>query len=103
MLKTKAEDLTAGKITYPVAVAMSKMSKSERAKLWTIVRAKTDNIKELNKAIMLINKYDAINHSERFAKLNLERAWKKLDPLIEDTMVKISIRAFSWYVLERTY
>jgi geranylgeranyl pyrophosphate synthase len=102
-LKTKAEDLTAGKITYPVAVAMSKMPKSERVKLWNIVRSKTDDIKKLNNAITLINKYDAIDQSERFAKLNLERAWKKLDPLIEDTMVKISIRAFSWYVLERTY
>ncbi len=102
-LKTKAEDLTAGKITYPVALAMSKMPRSDRAKLWNIIRAKTDDIKELNKAITLINKYDAINQSERFARLNLERAWKKLDPLIEDTMVKISIRAFSWYVLERTY
>jgi geranylgeranyl pyrophosphate synthase len=102
-LKTKAEDLTAGKITYPVAVAMAKMPKADRSKLWNIVRSKTDDIKMLNKAITLINKYDAINQSERFARLNLERAWKKLDPLIEDSMVKINLRAFSWYVLERTY
>jgi geranylgeranyl pyrophosphate synthase len=82
---------------------MAKMPKADRAKLWNIVRSKTDDIKMLNKAITLINKYDAINQSERFARLNLERAWKKLDPLIEDSMVKINLRAFSWYVLERTY
>ena len=102
-LKTKAEDLTAGKITYPVAVAMSKMPKAERTKLWKIISSKTDDISVLTKAINLINKYNAITESEKYARQTLERAWKKLDPLIEDSMVKINLRAFSWYVLERTY
>ena len=102
-LKTKAEDITAGKITYPVALAMSKMPAKERVKLWNIVKSKTDDIKMLSKAVDLINKYDAIEESEKIARNDLEKAWKKLDPIIEDSVVKINLRAFSWYVLERTY
>jgi geranylgeranyl pyrophosphate synthase len=102
-LKTKAEDITAGKITYPVALAMSKMPSKERVKLWNIVKSKTDDIKMLTKAVDLINKYNAIEESEKIARNELEKAWKKLDPIIEDSVVKINLRAFSWYVLERTY
>ncbi len=102
-LKMKAEDLTAGKITYPVALALSIMPSKDRLKLWKIVKSKTAKLKELAKAIALIEKYNAIYLSEKYARLHLERAWRKLDPLLEDTMVKINLRAFSWFVLERTY
>jgi hypothetical protein len=40
---------------------------------------------------------------EKEARQMLERAWKKIDPLLPDSMVKINLRAFSWFVLERTY
>ncbi len=64
-LKTKGEDITAGKITYPVAKAMTMLNKEDRKRLWEI--------------------------------------WKRLDPLVVDSMVKLNLRAFSWFVLERTY
>ncbi|MEN9394346.1 MAG: hypothetical protein RL362_567 [Bacteroidota bacterium] len=102
-LKTKAEDITAGKITYPIALAMSKMPSKDRLKLWNIVKSKTDDIKLLTKAVELLHKYNAIEESEKIARNQLEKAWKKLDPIIEDSMVKINLRAFSLYVLARTY
>jgi hypothetical protein len=33
----------------------------------------------------------------------VEAAWKRLDPLIEDSQYKVTFRAFGWYVLERHY
>lgn len=101
--KTKAEDITAGKITYPIAIAMSLMSKAEKSKLYSIIKSKTKNQNELNKAFRLITKYPTFSICEKYAKQKLEKAWKKLDPLIEDSMVKMNLRAFSWFVLERTY
>ena len=102
-LKTKGEDLTAGKITYPVAKAMPMLNKKDRERLWEIISMKTDNIELLTEAVGLLDKVKAIELCEREAKTILERAWKKIDPLLRDSMVKLNLRAFSWFVLERTY
>lgn len=102
-LKTKGEDITAGKITYPIAKALSVMTKANRKKLWDIVKSKTEDIAEISKAVALLDKYKAIETCETEAKQILEKAWKKLDPLVRDSMVKLNLRAFSWFVLERTY
>ncbi len=102
-LKTKAEDITAGKITYPVARAMAVLSKKDRKRLWEIVSAKTSNIKLLAEAVALIDKHRIIETCEKEAKSRLDSAWRKLDPMVRDSMVKLNLRAFSWFVLERTY
>ncbi len=102
-LKTKGEDITAGKITYPVAKAMTMLNKADRKRLWDIVDSKTENIQRIGEAVALLDKVEAIEKSEREAKTILENAWKRLDPLVVDSMVKLNLRAFSWFVLERTY
>lgn len=102
-LKTKAEDITAGKITYPIAKAMAVISAKERKRLWEIVSAKTSDTKLLSEAIGILDKYQIIESCENEAKAILEKAWKQLNPLLRDSMVKLNLRAFSWFVLERTY
>ena len=102
-LKTKAEDITAGKVTYPIAKAMAVISPKERKRLWEIVSSKTDDLKLLTEAVAILDKYKVIENAEKDAKNILERAWRKLDPLVRDSMVKLNLRAFSWFVLERTY
>jgi geranylgeranyl pyrophosphate synthase len=102
-LKTKGEDITAGKITYPVAKAMALLDKKDRKRLWEIVSAKTDNLELIAEAVGLLDKVKAIELCEREAKAILEKGWKKIDPLLRDSMVKLNLRAFSWFVLERTY
>ena len=102
-LKTKGEDITAGKITYPVAKAFAVLNKKDRKRLWEILQMQTEDVTLITEAVTLLDKNDSIEKSEKEAKSTLERAWKKLDPLVEDSMVKLNLRAFSWYVLERTY
>ncbi len=102
-LKSKAEDITAGKITYPIAKAMGLITKQERKRLWEILSLKTTDIELLREAVALLEKYNVIELCENEAKNILNRAWHKLDPLIHDSMVKLNLRAFSWFVLQRTY
>ncbi|MGK0390310.1 MAG: geranylgeranyl pyrophosphate synthase, partial [Maribacter sp.] len=102
-LKTKAEDITAGKITYPIAWGMAALDKKDRARLWEIVQMKTDDLTLLTEAMTLLNKHDVITLCENEASKMMDKAWRKLDPLVKDSMVKLNLRAFSWYVLERTY
>ena len=102
-LKTKGEDITAGKITFPVARAFAVLTKKDRRELYSIIRSKTEDIKAIRRAIELLDSCHAIDLAEKEARTSLEAAWRRLDPLIEDSMVKINLRAFSWYVLDRTY
>jgi geranylgeranyl pyrophosphate synthase/predicted secreted hydrolase len=102
-LKTHAEDITAGKITYPIAVAMAYLDKKDRKKLWDIVSSKTSDIDQLTKAVALLDKHKVIERCEKEARTMLEKAWWRLDPLIKDSMVKLNMRAFGWFVLDRTY
>jgi geranylgeranyl pyrophosphate synthase len=102
-LKTKAEDITAGKITYPIAVGMAYLDKKDRKRLWEIVSSKTSDIKLLTEAVGLLDKHKVIERCEREAKNMLEKAWWRLEPLLKDSMVKLNMRAFGWFVLDRTY
>ena len=33
----------------------------------------------------------------------VEAAWRAADPLLPDTIPKVMLRAFGWYILERHY
>lgn len=102
-LKTVCEDITAGKITYPIAVAMSYLNLEDRKRLWGIVKSKTSDTAVLGEAVELLNKFNVLDKCTQDAKDIVNKAWKKLDPLVKDSMVKLNLRAFSWYILDRTY
>lgn len=102
-LKSHGEDITAGKITYPMAKAMAQLEKKDRKRLWDILSAQTTDLELIAEAVALLDKKKVIEQCEREAKNILEKAWRQLDPLVRDTMVKLNLRAFSWFVLERTY
>lgn len=102
-LKTKAEDITAGKITYPVAKALGILNTTDRKRLWDIISAKTTDNQLLSEAVALLDKHQVIEKCEKEAENILNKAWRKLDPLLRDSMVKLNMRAFSWFVLDRTY
>lgn len=102
-LKTKGEDITAGKITYPVAKAMTRLAHADRKSLWDIIRAKTSDIEQIKQAVDLLDKVNALDDCVGEATDILNDAWAMLDPLVRDSMVKLNLRAFSWYVLDRHY
>ena len=102
-LKTKGEDITAGKITYPIAKAMTKLDLSDRQRLWEIVGSKTDSLDLITEAVALLDKVNALDDCVTEANEIIDSGWKTLDPLVRDSMVKLNLRAFSWYVLDRQY
>ena len=103
-LKTKAEDLTHGKVTMPVARAFSLLkSDAERRRLWFLVAMKSNDPAVLSEAVGLIEGCGALEGCMRDAKKLVEDAWSALTPLVEDSLAKVMLRAFGWYVLERHY
>lgn len=102
-LKTKAEDISAGKITYPIAKAMHLLDKEERSRLWQILQEKTEDLSLIGEAIDLLKSVDVFTICEEEAHQIMDEGWQALDPHIRDSIVKLNLRAFSWYVLERHY
>lgn len=102
-LKNRGEDITAGKITLPVAKAMSRLGWSARRDLWDAVRAKPTDPADIAAVIDQLEACGAIEACRQQADALVETAWQPLDGLFPDSDVKIKLRAFSWYVLERHY
>jgi geranylgeranyl pyrophosphate synthase len=102
-LKSRGEDITAGKVTYPVAVAMSRLEFDDRKQLWEILSSQSKEDSMIERAIALIEKADSIEGCLQIARDMVDHAWIMLDPIVEDSMIKLNLRAFSWYILDRQY
>ena len=102
-LKQTGEDITHGKVTLPVARALGALSPEDRRRLWTMVSLRSADPAVVGEAIALIDKCGALDGCLADARRLVEDAWVALTPLVEDSLAKVMLRAFGWYVLERHY
>ncbi len=102
-LKSRGEDIAHGKVTLPVAKAMGRLSQADRAWLWATIQSKPEDRATIDAVIEKLEGCHAIDACEEQAREMVEAAWQKLEPLVEDTLPKLMLRAFGWYVLERHY
>jgi geranylgeranyl pyrophosphate synthase len=102
-LKSKGEDIAAGKVTFPIAKAMSRLPLNERLGLWKTVSSKPTDPAVIAAVIEQLEDCGALEACELQARELVETAWQRLDPLLRDSRVKVILRAFGWYVLERSY
>lgn len=102
-LKSLGEDITCGKVTIPVAKAMSRLNADERQTLWQILDSKPTDRDTIATAIDMLENCGAISACEQHADDIVESAWQVLDEIFPDSAVKVRLRAFSWYVLARHY
>jgi geranylgeranyl pyrophosphate synthase/predicted secreted hydrolase len=101
--KSHGEDITAGKVTAPVATAMGRLARGERRQLWSILSSQSTEPALIDEAIALIDGSGALEACEQRARDLVETAWTRVDPLIPHTQFKIRLRAFGWFVLDRHY
>lgn len=102
-LKLRGEDIAGGKVTLPVAKAMSLLSMKKRARLWKRIDSKSSESEQISETILIIEKSGAIEDCIQQAEQLIKVAWKKLDRLVPDSQAKARLQAFSWYVLKRHY
>ncbi len=102
-LKSRGEDVSHGKITLPVAKALSRLGLEERRTLREILAAKTTDPAEVRRVIDMLEECGAVEACATEARDMVEAGWRRLEPLIEDTLAKTMLRAFGWFVLERHY
>jgi len=101
--KSRGEDITAGKITAPIAKAMGRLSRDERRTLVSILASKPADPAVIREAVLLVDGCGALDACELEARELVESAWTLLDPLVPDSQFKIRLRAFGWFVLDRYY
>lgn len=102
-LKSRGEDISCGKVTMPVAKAMSRLAEEERRSLWETISSRPTDPDVIAGVIAKLESCCAISSCEEQARELVESAWRRLDPLLRDSHIKLMLRAFGWYVLERTY
>jgi geranylgeranyl pyrophosphate synthase/predicted secreted hydrolase len=102
-LKSKGEDIQNGSITLPVAKAMARMEPSARRELVATLRSKPQDLETVGKVIDQLEAIGAVQACSDEAFRIVEEAWNAADPILPDTIPKIMLRAFGWYILERHY
>ena len=102
-LKQRGEDLSEGKVTMPVAKAMGMLDARDRAWLWETIAARPTDPDIVDAAIARIESCGALGACQSEAEQLVEDAWSALDPLVPNSLAKLMLRAFSWFVLERHY
>ncbi len=101
--KTTAEDLTEGKITAPVAKAFRLLSPKARTKLWQKIELNPQSQEEIEDIVHILNDCGALEKCMLDARDIVETAWSGFNPLIPDSVTKLRLRAFGWFVLDRHY
>ncbi|MBF4518333.1 polyprenyl synthetase family protein [Flavobacterium sp. ANB] len=100
-LKDKGEDITAGKITMPVAKAMSLLILEQREYVWKTIQTLPTDTAVIGSVIHLLQNCGAIDACKQEAEELVETAWEKLDKVLPDSFYKIRLRAFGWYALKK--
>ena len=102
-LKARGEDIMHGKVTLPVAKAISRLPLEQSRWLWKTIQSRPTDQEVVDACIELIESAGALDRCVEEANELVESAWHRFDPLVEDSLPKIILRAFGWYVLERHY
>ena len=101
VLKTVGEDITAGKVTFPVVKAIGLLPKERMRHIWEVIRSKPAERAVVDGVIAELETCGAIDACEEHSRVIVEDAFKKLDAVIPDSFSKIMLRAFGWFVTER--
>lgn len=102
-LKQRGEDLSQGKITLPVAKALIRLEPKARWDLSRTIASRPESAEVVNGAIERIESCGALAACEAQAHELVEAAWGRLTPLLEESVFKVMLRSFGWYLLERLY
>lgn len=102
-LKQRGEDLSHGKVTLPVVKALGKLDRPSREKLWQQIEAKHQDQAVIDQMVDDIDRTGALDASSQDARDLVESAWRAVDPMLEPSIVKLMLRSFGGFVLERHY
>ena len=99
--RSSGEDISHGKITLPVARAMTRLPTNERRWLFETLRNKPQEPETIARVVETLESCGALEECAQQARDLVEQGWAKVAPLVEDSIAKLMLRALGWYVVER--
>jgi geranylgeranyl pyrophosphate synthase len=102
-LKARGEDITNGSITLPVAKAIGRLDAKGRRALSDTLKSRPEDLTMVSAVVEHLESIGAVQACADDAQELVESAWQAADPLLPDTIPKVMLRAFGWYILERHY
>lgn len=102
-LKRRGEDLAHGKVTLPVVKALGRLNRPDRERFMRLLEGQPEDQAVVDAMVAEIETTGALEATSQAARDLVESAWIAVDPLLEPSIVKIMLRSFGWFVLERHY
>ena len=99
--KVYGNDITEGKKTLMIIHTYEVANNNDKNKLISILDKHTKNKDEIDDAIKLLNKYDAINFAKNQARKIAKNAWNEIDIVLKKSKAKQELKNFFDYLIER--
>src|SRR6202012_3873386 len=83
--KQRGEDIMAGKVTFPIAVAMrvgAPGGEKRRRGIWSLLQSAPQDLQQVERCIRLVDASGGIEGSREFARRLVESAWAEMDACI---------------------
>lgn len=90
-------------ITFPIARAMTRLAIADRRWLFETMRTQPQSPAHLDRVSALLESSGANEACRAEARELSKTSWTKLAPLLDDSLAKLTLRAFSIYVADRTH
>jgi geranylgeranyl pyrophosphate synthase len=101
--KPAGGDLREGKVTLPIALAFEGLALPERRRLLGDLLSRPEEPAEVGRLLRDVERAGGLERAGHLAAELVEEAWARHAPRFEDSLAKLSLRAFTRFVLDRSY
>lgn len=101
-LKTLGEDITAGKVTFPVVKAMTRLPRAAFAALWAGVSARPGDAATVAALTRELEECGAIDACVVHADKLVTGAYAALDAAVPDSFAKVMLHAFGYFITQHS-
>jgi len=97
----RGQDVTEGKRSLPVIHTIKVSNAADRKRLTEILNMRTSEQRLRDEAIAIMEKYDSIEYTKRFARRVVRASWKETEQLLSSSKAKEKLKAFAEFLTER--
>lgn len=97
----RGQDITEGKRSLPVIHTLKASNARDRKRLVEILNMHTSDQRLRDEAIAIIQTYDSIEYTKRFARRTVKTSWNEAELLLPDSEAKEKLKAFAEFLTER--
>jgi geranylgeranyl pyrophosphate synthase len=97
----RGKDITEGKRTLIVIHTLEVASLKDKKRLIEILNMHTSDQKLREEAITIMQKYDSINYTKRFATSIVEESWREMEKILPASKAKEKLKAFAEFLIKR--